>query len=419
VRSGQKLFSPEVHLPDVDSRAPAEPSVRTFDTEVRAVDGATVELEQTWFYPEGGGQPADRGTLAGHEVVDVQSRDGRVEHVLADGEPEPTFDAGDTISCAIDDEFRTYCMRAHTASHALYGAGRRLLDDLGYGGFGITPEKVRVDFATSTDIDDAVLVDLERLVNRSVWESRAVSWEEIPATEARERGDVAFNTKTEEGVMASAERVRVVTIEGWDAAACGGTHVSNTAEIGPVEVLDRSNPGEGLTRVEFAVGEPAIERRAAVHGAALDAARELGVGVSDLSEAVADRVAENERLTTEIADLRGDLLDSRVESFETVEVDGTPWRVGTVAGFETNVVGEAVQRCVGDGVVAAVGDGDRPFVVVASGGGVDAGEVVDHVTERFGGGGGGGPSFAQGGGLDADADEVVAFVADVANARND
>jgi alanyl-tRNA synthetase len=410
---GQKLFSPEVRVTDVNARAPAEPSVRTFETVVRAVDGSRVELEQTWFYPEGGGQPADRGTVAGVAVADVQKRDGRVEHVLAD---DPSIDVGDTVSCVVDDDFRTYCMRAHTASHALYGAGRRLLDDLGYGGFGITSEKVRVDFATSTDIDDAVLVDLERLVNRVVWESRGVSWEEIPADEARERDDVAFNTKTEEGVMADADSVRIVTIDGWDVAACGGTHVSNTVEIGPVSVLDRSNPGEGLTRVEFAVGEPAIERRAAVHGAALDAARELGVGVTDLPAAVSEQAAENDRLSAELSELRGELLDSRIGSFAAVDTDGSPWRVGTVSGFETNVVGEAVQRNAGDGVVAAVGGDERPFVVVASAGdGVDAGDVVNAVTEQFGGGGGGGPSFAQGGGLDADADEVVSFLRDRAD----
>ncbi|WP_152041868.1 alanyl-tRNA editing protein [Salinigranum salinum] len=403
------------------SRAPAEPEVRTFEADVTAVDESTVELDRTWFYPEGGGQPADRGTVAGHEVVDVQKRDGRVAHVLSSN-PEPVdLAVGDTVDCVVDDDFRTYCMRAHTASHALYGAGRRLLDDLGYGGFGIGAEKVRVDFATSTDIDDAVLVDLERLVNRIVWESRPVSWEELPAEEARSRDDVAFNTKTEEGVMAESERVRIVTIDDWDVAACGGTHVSNTGEIGPVEVLERSNPGEGLTRVEFAVGEPGIERHATVHEAALDSAGELGVAVADLPETVASLRAENERLSAELAELRGELLAGRIAALETVDRDGTVWRIGTVSGFEANAVGEAAKEAVGDAgdAVAVVGDGERPFVVVASTGAVHAGEAVDAVTDAFGGGGGGGPPFAQGGGLDADATEVVAFLREYSDDLDD
>ncbi|WP_372909957.1 alanyl-tRNA editing protein [Salinigranum sp.] len=391
------------------SRAPQEPDVRTFEAEVTAVEGSTVVLDRTWFYPEGGGQPADRGTLAGTDVVDVQARDGRVEHTLA-AAPD-ALSVGETVEATVDDEFRTYCMRAHTASHVLYGAGRRLLDDLGYGGFGITDEKVRVDFATSTDIDDAVLVELERLVNRAVWDSHAVSWEEIPTEEARSREEVAFNTKTEGGVMADSDTVRVVTVDGWDVAACGGTHVSNTAVVGPVSVLDRSNPGEGLTRVEFAVGDAGIDYRATVHGAALDVARELGVGVSDLPESVASLQAENDRLSAELADVRGDLLDGRLRSFEAVDRDGVAWRVGSVDGFEANAVGEAAKRVASDEeVVAAVGGEGRPFLVVASSASVHAGDVVDRVTEEFGGGGGGGPPFAQGGGLDATPDEVVTFL---------
>jgi alanyl-tRNA synthetase len=394
----------------VYSRASEEPDVRTFEAEVTAVDGSTVVLDRTWFYPEGGGQPADRGTLAGEAVVDVQARDGRVEHTLATDPDDVAVAAGDTVEARIDDEFRTYCMRAHTASHVLYGAGRRLLDDLGYGGFGIGDEKVRVDFATSTDIDDSVLVELERLVNRAVWDSRPVSWEEIPTDEARSREEVAFNTKTEGGVMADSDSIRVVTIDGWDVAACGGTHVSNTRVIGPVSVLERSNPGEGLTRVEFAVGEPGIDHRATVHRAALDAARELGVGVADLADGVESLRDENERLSAELTELRGDLLNGRLRSFETVDREGVTWRVGSVDGFDANAVGEAAKRVASDEVVAAVGGEGRPFVVVASSTGIHAGEVVDRVTEQFGGGGGGGPPFAQGGGLDADAEEVVAFL---------
>ncbi|WP_318569158.1 alanyl-tRNA editing protein [Salinigranum marinum] len=395
------------------SRAPAEPEVRTFEAEVTAVEGSTVELDRSWFYPEGGGQPADRGTVAGHPVVDVQKRDGAVEHTLSPaGDDALDLAPGETVACVVDDAFRTYCMRAHTASHVLYGAGRRLLDDLGYGGFGITDEKVRVDFATSTDIDDATLVELERLVNRTVWDSRPVSWEQLSTEEAHSREDVAFNTKTEEGVMAGSDTVRIVTVDGWDVAACGGTHVSNTEEIGPVEVLDRSNPGEGLTRVEFAVGEPGIGRRATVHRAALDAASELGVAVTDLPETVVSLRDENERLSAQLSELRGEVLDGRVRSFERVDHDGATWRIGTVSGFDANEAGEAAKRVAGDGndVVATVGDGERPFVVVASSGAVHAGDVVDAVTEAFGGGGGGGPPFAQGGGLDANPEEVVTFL---------
>lgn len=393
-----------------DSLAPAEPGVREFEATVGSIDGRAVTLSETYFYPEGGGQPADRGTLGGVPVEDVQSGADAVVHTLAE---EPEFAVGDDVAGVVDDDFRTYCMRAHTASHVLYGAGRRLLDELGYGGFGITAEKVRVDFETTTEITDDVLVDLERLVNRTVWDSRPVSREEVPVAEARADGDVAFNTKTEEGVMADADAVRVVTVDGWDTAACGGTHVSNTGEIGPVTVLDRSNPGEGLTRVEFAVGPGGIERRADTHRAARSAAAELGVAVGDLPDAVARVAGERDELADEVASLREELLAGRLRELPAVERDGARWRVGRMSGFEANAVGEAAQSVVGaDGpaAVAVVGAGDSPFVVVASDGSVDAGDVIDDVTAEFGGGGGGSPRFAQGGGLRGDPESVVSFL---------
>ncbi|RDZ34675.1 MULTISPECIES: alanyl-tRNA editing protein [Haloferax] len=396
-----------------DSLAPDSPTVRAFDATVTRVDGRSVVLDETYFYPEGGGQPADRGVLGGVDVEHVRTNaDGAVVHDLA---ADPDFAAGDEVTGVVDDDFRTYCMRAHTASHVLYGAGRRIFDDLGYGGFDISAEKVRVDFETSTEVDDDALVELERLVNRAVWDSREVSWEEIPVAEARDREEIAFNVKTEEGVFSESETVRVVSIDGWDWAACGGTHVSNTVEIGPVEVLGRSNPGEGLTRVEFAVGPSAVDRRAAVRGSAYEAARALGTNLDGLGESAAAVAAAREELESELADLKSEVLRSRLADFETVERDGLTWNVGAVSGFDANEVGEAAKEAR-DGaavdVFVAVGESDAPFVVVASAGDAAAGEVVAEVTDEFGGGGGGGPTFAQGGGLGAPADEVLAYLRD-------
>ncbi|QCJ46575.1 alanine--tRNA ligase-related protein [Haloprofundus sp. MHR1] len=403
--------------------APAHPDVRTFETTVDAVDGREVTLSETYFYAESGGQPADRGTLDGVRVVDVQSRDGEVVHVL--DEP-PAFEAGDTVTADIDDEFRTYCMRAHTASHVLYGAGRGLLSELGYGGFDISPEKVRVDFTTTTDIDDETLVELERRVNRVVWESRPVTWEQRTLEDALDDPDIAFNTKTEEGVMADADSIRVVTVgaaarrgdesvgsgssgDPWDVAACGGTHVSNTREIGPVEVLGRSNPGEGLTRVEFAVGPEAVERRADVKRAALDASRTLGTSVVELPEFAAKLKADKEELAAELREAKTAMLAADLDSLPTVERNGATWRAGVVSGVGPNEVGDELQSRVGDGadVIAVAGEQGSTFVVVATDGEVDAGDVVGEITDEFGGGGGGSPTFAQGGGLSASPKEVA------------
>jgi alanyl-tRNA synthetase len=388
------------------TRAPADPEVREFTAEVVALDDRTVTLDTTYFYAESGGQPADRGTIDGIRVVDVQDDGDAVDHTLASS---PDFEVGDTVSSMIDDDFRTYCMRAHTASHVLYGAGRRLLEDLGYGGFDIAEEKVRVDFTTPTDIDDETLVELERLTNRAVWDSLDVSWEEVPTEEATAREDVAFNTKTEEGVMDDADTVRIVDIDGWDVAACGGTHVGNTREIGPVTVLDRSNPGEGLTRVEFAVGPGGIDRSAERHHALRQTAAALETNVDDLAETAVAVRSERDDLQDRVRELEQAAVADAIDGFEAVEKQGATWRLGVLDGVDPNDAGEAAKEAVDDaGVVGAVGGDERPYVVVAAGSesGVHAGDVVDAVTDEYGGGGGGGPPFAQGGGLDADPADV-------------
>lgn len=431
----------------MSSLAATDPTVTTFEATVTSCDpredAYAVELDRTYFYPEGGGQPADRGAIAAQTVLDVQKtpdgEGGRVVH-LVDGPVEP----GAPVTCTVDEEYRTYCMRAHTASHLLYGAGRRLLDDLGYGGFGITDEKVRVDFTTSTDVADETLVELERLVNRAVWESRPVTWMELPAEEALALDRIAFNTKTEEGI--EDDSVRVVTVgaadadggptgaiedragvedraaiglddpdaEPWDVAACGGTHVSNTREIGPVTVLSRSNPGEGMTRVEFAVGPNAVEQRTAEKRVALDAARTLGTNLDGVVDEI-DRLRDDrDALEAELTDLREGLVGARIAELRdaTVERDGDTWLVGTVEGLDANGLADRASELAGDAAdVVALVNGSS--LAVGTTGDPAASDVVDDVTDEFGGGGGGSPTVAQGGGLSADDPaDVVAFLRD-------
>lgn len=412
-----------------ESRAPTDPYTLEFEAIVDRIlevdDCPGLVLNETYFYPEGGGQPADRGTVAGLPVADVHAQEGSVIHVLGREAKGSLPEVGATVTGAVDPSFRRYCMRAHTASHALYGAGRQLLDDLGYGGFNISEKKVRVDFSTPTHIDDATLVELEQLTNRAVWDSRSVTWETYPKDEALAMDDIAFNTKTAEGI--AGDTVRVVTINGrddagrsptdpkaepWDVAACGGTHVRNTREIGPVTVRSRSNPGEGLTRVEFAVGPAGIRRRAIEKGAALDAADALGTNVNALPDEVKRLREERDALADEVDTLEGRLVDARISELreECVERDGRTWLVGAVEGLDANALAERAGDLAGEaaGVVALVSP--EGTLAVGSSGEVDASTVVASVTDEFGGGGGGSTTVAQGGGLEAEAKTVVAFL---------
>ena len=389
--------------------AATDPEITDFTATVTRIDDTSIVLDETYFYPEGGGQPADRGFLGDIEVRDVQSVDGEIRHTLAES---PDVAVGDTVSCTVDPDFRTYCMRAHTASHALYGAARRICADLDYGGFGIGTEKVRLDLETTTTVDDDVLVELERLVNRAVWDSLSVTWEQRPR-EAALADDAVATTTTD--AVADHDTVRVVEIEEWDTAVCGGTHVGNTREIGPITVLDRSNPGEGLTRIEFAVGPTGIDRRATTHAVARRASAELDVPLAELDDAVARLADERDALTDEVGDLRDQLVSARLTELEdtTVTHDGVAWLAGRVPTSDVNDLSDAADRLTDRSAdVAALVSADGEYLAVAASGDVEAGAVVERVTTEFGGGGGGGPTSAQAGGLDADPEALVAFLRD-------
>ncbi len=391
--------------------AAEQPYVTAFDATVRSVDGREVTLDRTYFYAEGGGQPADRGTLGGVEVVDVRTEDGVTVHKLAE---EPAVEPGDAVAGEVDESFRTYCMRAHTASHVVYGAGRRLLGEHGYGGFDIGEDRVRLDLDTGGEGVDLDATTVQRLANEAVWDDRDVSWHEADADEARADDEIVFNLGDDVDPE-TVETVRIVEIEGWDRSACGGTHVATTGEVGFVKVLSVSNPGADLVRVEYTVGPAAIDRQAEETRAATRAAETLDTSVTGLPERARDlreRVAE---LDDEVATLRERLLSARIESLagDTVTRDGAEWLVGTVREAGPNAVADRVADLdVAADVVALAGRDGSTFVVVGADedAGVDAGDVVGTVTDEFGGGGGGRPTVAQGGGLDADPATVADYL---------
>lgn len=302
---GHELMSPPT----------AEPYVTRFETKVTAVDGHRVRLERSYFHPESGGQPADRGTIGGVSVTDVTLEDGEAVHHLADS---PRLSVGRRVLCSIDRPFRLYCMRAHTAGHLLYGAAKRTLADVTYEAFDIDEQRVRVDLETTSNVDDETILELNELLVRTVWEARPVSWESIPIDAAHNRADVTFDgTTTREA--ADPDYVGVVTIgattngrqadprrdgtdEPWDVTACNGTHVRNTREVGPVTVLEWSRSRSGTVRIELAVGERAIERRTLEKRIAVDLKRALGNDIDRVSDDIG-RLVDGERSDPVVTDL--------------------------------------------------------------------------------------------------------------------
>ena len=229
---------------------PAEDTTTSFtDTVVKATPEYLV-LKGTYFYPEGGGQPADRGTIAWEggtaSIGDVYKSHGDVRHEIADlsGElPDP----GTTVEATVDAERRRVLSRMHTAQHVV---SRVVLDEYGAttAGNQVHADRSRIDFEPVTfDVDDIALI--ERRSNAAIERDHSVIKEHRP----RER----VEREVDEGralldlIPDSVDPLRVVEIEGFDMCPCGGTHVDSLGEIGGIDIVNRTSKGADTERIEF------------------------------------------------------------------------------------------------------------------------------------------------------------------------
>ncbi len=219
--------------------------LREFDAVVIRVDGNAVYLDRTAFYPTGGGQPHDLGTLAGAPVVEVRKDGDEVKHVL-DG---PLPQAGQTVHGEIYWERRHQLMRTHTALHILCGVIWREFQAPVTGG-NMEPLKARMDFELETTAGDFG-ERVQELANKEIAADRPISVRILPRAEAFAIPDL-IRTKVSllpEGI----EHVRVVDIQGLDLQADGGTHVASTGEVGRIVITGHESKGRINKRLRLAL----------------------------------------------------------------------------------------------------------------------------------------------------------------------
>ena len=209
-------------------------------------DGA-VALDRTAFYPTGGGQPHDTGTLDGIRVVDVRKEGVDVWHALADGSAGPAV--GEEVEGVVDWSRRHALMRTHTALHVLCGVIWNEWRVPVTGG-NMEPLSARMDFEFDP-LPEGFGATVERLVNAELDAARPVRVEFLPRDTALADADL-IRTKTSL-VPESVTEVRVVDIVGLDKQADGGTHVRSTDEVGRIRVVKTENKGKGNKRVRLEV----------------------------------------------------------------------------------------------------------------------------------------------------------------------
>ncbi len=222
--------------------------LKEFEAGVLKVEGREVTLDATAFYPGGGGQPPDKGTLGigpvRASVVDARREGGRVVHVLDGPIPETVRD----LRGELDWERRFAHMRHHTALHVLSGVIWRNFGAKVTGGQ-MRTDRARMDFSFPGEWTVEVVGEIERLTNGALAEERPVKVYELPREEALKNPDLI---RTQVNLVPErVKRIRIVEIEGLDTQADGGTHVANTREVGTLQITDHKSKGRQNKRIEF------------------------------------------------------------------------------------------------------------------------------------------------------------------------
>ncbi|MGH8004497.1 MAG: alanyl-tRNA editing protein [Limisphaerales bacterium] len=346
-----------------------------------------VELDQTAFYPEGGGQPPDKGMLEGVAVLDCQKTDGKVWHIL---EKPLTVEIGSTVSARLDAERRFHNMQKHTGQHLLsavfvkegwptvsvhFGEEESTLD---LSGRELTREALkRVEEKTNQLVFQNILVKI-------FWASE----EELPDLGLRKTPEV-FGP------------YRIVEIQGVDRSACGGTHLDSTGQIGMIKILSTEKVRE-TQRIYFACGWGAYRLFAKSYEDLSALAKKMTRGTFEVAPAVLNLMEESQKLRREAAFLREQLLPQKAALLEKEFTSGAGFSfLGKIYDGEAEEMKKLSQILVqtpGRAIFLASNAGS--WVLVTSPEiAVDLTALVKEILFPLGAKGGGSGNFRQGGGL--------------------
>ena len=390
--------------------------------QIEAGSDGIVVLDKTPFYAEMGGQVADHGVITAKgmtfTVTDVQkNKGGKFMHYghVAEG----VVQVGDTVEASIDTQRRKAICRAHSTTHLLDAALKKVLGDhVHQAGSLVEPDRLRFDFTHFEAITPEQLSQVEWMVNDAILEGYPVVTEVLPIEEAKKKGAVAmFGEKY-------GETVRVVEMGDFSMEFCGGTHLDNSAKAGPFRIKSESSVASGVRRMEATTGRLSLERMEKSHGVLSKAAQFFKAAPSELLERLEQQAGEMKQLRQALEKFKSEASLGEAKQFLAAAktLKGLHVLTATREGLDANAL-----RKMGDflrdkdpavvGVLASISGEKITFLTVcgreAVAKGVKAGDLVKMVSGICGGKGGGKPDSAMGGGSDLlKVDDALAAVDD-------
>ena len=338
--------------------------------------GFAVTLDRTAFYPEGGGQPFDTGTLGAAAVTDVRERDGEIIHTCSQALP-----VGETVEGQVDWQRRFDHMQQHSGEHVTSGilCSRYGCDNVG---FHLGKDLVTIDFNAEIPPED--LPSIEAAANAYLWEDHPIAINVLSGAELE-----AAVYRSKKYIPGD---VRLVSFPGADCCACCGTHVRASGQVGLIKLLTCQKFREGV-RIEMVCGKRALTYLSAVDGQNRHVSQLLSAKVMDTAAAVERTLGELYTLRGRVEHLEGEHFRRQAEAFAGQ---------GDVVLFEKDMSPESLrklcdavkERCGGRCAVFA-GEGDHYKYAIAGGAG-DLRILAKSLNAAFSGRGGGKPDFIQG-----------------------
>ncbi|HLP88602.1 MAG TPA: alanine--tRNA ligase [Nostocaceae cyanobacterium] len=369
-----------------------------------------IVLDKTPFYAESGGQIGDRGYICGDGVLvrveDVKKESdffvhfGRVER--------GTIRIGDEVTAQIDRAGRRRAQANHTATHLLQAALKQVVDEgISQAGSLVSFDRLRFDFNCPRPLNPEEVQQVEEVVNTWIAEAHTAKIEVLPLAEAKARGAVAmFGEKY-------GEEVRVIDFPGVSMELCGGTHVSNTAEIGVFKIITEAGVASGVRRIEAVSGPAILDYLQVRDNVVRDLCDRFKVKPEEVSDRITCLQTELKNSQKQIESLKSQLAivksDSLLQNAQTVgEHKIIVAELAEVDAESLKAAAERLLQKIGNGavVLGSVPEPGKVSIVAAfspevNQKGVQAGKFVGAIAKICGGGGGGRPNLAQAGGKDA------------------